>query len=211
MAMTPYSGDTSVIGKLGTTPQERGLTTQQFKDKFDEGLKAFVEWFNLTHKTEFEAVQTDIATHKADNVTDSDGAHGLKVERGTFTPTIIGLTTTGDNTYSINSGFYEKIGRTVFFHIYIVMTAKDPAMEGVVYIAGLPFVAYPQADRHNSVSISTYSNIVTAGKQLGGYIQDNNATIQLLLSGDNIGVSNLSASDINNNTMIRLSGIYQTD
>lgn len=69
MAMTPYSGDTSVIGKLGTTPQERGLTTQQFKDKFDEGLKAFVEWFNLTHKTEFEAVQTDLATHKADNTT----------------------------------------------------------------------------------------------------------------------------------------------
>jgi hypothetical protein len=56
MAMTPYSGDTSVIGQLGTTPQERGLTTQQFKDKFDEGLKAFVEWFNLTHKTEFEAL-----------------------------------------------------------------------------------------------------------------------------------------------------------
>lgn len=75
MAMTPYSGDTSVIGKLGTTPQERGLTTQQFKDKFDEGLKAFVEWFNLTHKTEFEAVQTDIATHKADNA-----AHGVNTK-----------------------------------------------------------------------------------------------------------------------------------
>lgn len=55
MAMTPYSGDTSVIGKLGTTPQERGLTTQQFKDKFDEGLKEFVTWFNSTHKTEFDA------------------------------------------------------------------------------------------------------------------------------------------------------------
>jgi len=52
MAMTPYSGDTSVIGKLGTTPQERGLTTQQFKDKFDEGLKAFVEWFNEAHLSE---------------------------------------------------------------------------------------------------------------------------------------------------------------
>lgn len=57
MAMTPYSGETEIIGKLGTTPQERGLTTQQFKDKFDEGLKAFVQWFNDTHKTEFEAVQ----------------------------------------------------------------------------------------------------------------------------------------------------------
>ena len=63
MAMTPYSGDTSVIGKLGTTPQERGLTTQQFKDKFDEGLKAFVEWFNLTHKTEFDAHLADNAAH----------------------------------------------------------------------------------------------------------------------------------------------------
>ena len=70
MAMTPYSEDTSVIGKLGTTPQERGLETQEFKDKFDEGLKAFVEWFNLTHKTEFEAVQTDLATHKADYTED---------------------------------------------------------------------------------------------------------------------------------------------
>ena len=55
MAMTPYSGDPEVIAKLGTTPQERGLTPDQFKAKFDEGLKAFVEWFNTTHKTEFEA------------------------------------------------------------------------------------------------------------------------------------------------------------
>jgi hypothetical protein len=52
MAMTPYSGETSIISGLGTSPQERGLTTQQFKDKFDEGLKAFVEWFNETHVAE---------------------------------------------------------------------------------------------------------------------------------------------------------------
>lgn len=59
MAMTPYTGDPEVIAKLGTTPQERGLTPDQFKAKFDEGLKAFVEWFNLTHKTEFEAVEAE--------------------------------------------------------------------------------------------------------------------------------------------------------
>ena len=132
------------------------------------------------------------------------------VESGTFTPTIIGLTTAGNNTYSANYGFYEKIGRTVIFHIYIEMTAKDPAMEGGVYIAGLPFVAYSQAARHNSVSIASYSYIVTAGKQLGGYIQDNSATVGLLLSGDNTDNHRLTASGINNNTLIRLSGIYQT-
>lgn len=152
----------------------------------------------------------ELEEHKADNVTDSDGAHGLKVESGTFTPTIIGLTTTGNNTYYYNYGFYEKIGRTVIFHIYIEITAKDPAMEGSVHIAGLPFVAYPQVPRHNCVSIASYSNIVTKGKQLGGFIRDGNATIGLLLSSDNTYASLLSASDINNNTLIRLSGMYQT-
>ena len=68
MAMTPYSGDTSVIGKLGTTPQERGLTTQQFKDKFDEGLKTFVEWFNETHNGEINEHMAENATEAHDGI-----------------------------------------------------------------------------------------------------------------------------------------------
>ena len=78
MAMTQYNGDPEVISKLGTTPQERGLTTEQFKAKFDEGLKAFVTWFNDTHKTDFDAVQTELTSHKADYVNkfpDNAGAH----------------------------------------------------------------------------------------------------------------------------------------
>ena len=66
--MEPYSGDTKVIAKVGTTPEDRGLVTEDFKAKFDEGLTAFVEWFNTTHKTEFEA-------HLAEDV--SDDVHGL--------------------------------------------------------------------------------------------------------------------------------------
>jgi hypothetical protein len=60
MAMTQYTGDTEIITNIGTTPQERGLTADQFKAKFDEGLKAFVTWFNGTHKTEFDAVSADV-------------------------------------------------------------------------------------------------------------------------------------------------------
>ena len=62
MPMTPYSGDVEIITNIGTTPQERGLSTDEFKAKFDEGLKAFVTWFNDTHKTEFDAHLADIAT-----------------------------------------------------------------------------------------------------------------------------------------------------
>lgn len=56
MAMTQYSGNVEIITNIGTTPNERGLTTKQFKAKFDEALKAFVTWFNDTHKTEFDAL-----------------------------------------------------------------------------------------------------------------------------------------------------------
>jgi len=59
--MTRFDLDkVNVIGKLGTTPQERGLTTQQFKDKFDEGPIALGEFVNETLIPEVEA-------HLADN------------------------------------------------------------------------------------------------------------------------------------------------
>lgn len=195
------------VDTIITTPISGEAATQEIVDARVSAVKS--KTF-ATLDARFEETEQDIASHMADSVTDADGAHGLKVESGTFTPTIIGFTTTGDNTYSSNYGYYEKIGRTVIFHIFIVMAAKDPAMEGSVYIAGLPFVAYAQAGRYNSVSIGSYTNIVTAGKQLGGVLQDNKATIGIYLSGDNLGASFLSASGINNNTAIRLSGIYQT-
>lgn len=56
MAMTPYTASVEIITNLGTTPAERALTTDEFKAKFDEGLKAFVTWFNDAHKTEFDAL-----------------------------------------------------------------------------------------------------------------------------------------------------------
>jgi hypothetical protein len=54
MALTTCSVTTSVIASLGTTPDERGLTTDQFKAKFDEFGANFVAWFNDTHLPESE-------------------------------------------------------------------------------------------------------------------------------------------------------------
>jgi hypothetical protein len=55
MALTEYTKNTTIIGALGTNPAERGLTTQEFKDKFDQYAKEFVAWFNGTHLPEVEA------------------------------------------------------------------------------------------------------------------------------------------------------------
>jgi hypothetical protein len=72
MAFTEYTGDTTIIGALGTNPAERGLTTQEFKDKFDQFAHEFVAWFNETHLPEV-AEKAVVDEHKADTAT----AHGI--------------------------------------------------------------------------------------------------------------------------------------
>jgi len=49
MAITPFSDDMSIIGKLSTEPVLDGsLTEQQFKDRFDAGGKAIQTYINNT-------------------------------------------------------------------------------------------------------------------------------------------------------------------
>jgi hypothetical protein len=60
--MQTYAGDTQIITNIGTNPEERGLTTEQFKAKFDEALTAFVAWFNDTHKSDIEALVVNSGT-----------------------------------------------------------------------------------------------------------------------------------------------------
>jgi hypothetical protein len=67
MAFTEYTGDTTIIGALGTNPAERGLTTQEFKDKFDQFADEFVAWFNETHLPEV-AEKAVLDEHKAETV-----------------------------------------------------------------------------------------------------------------------------------------------
>ena len=77
--MTRFDLDkVNVIGKLGTTPQERGLTTQQFKDKFDEGPIALGKFVNETLIPEVEA-------HKAENASLTQKGH---VNHGVYTTTL---------------------------------------------------------------------------------------------------------------------------
>ena len=98
--MEPYSGDTAVIAKVGTTPEDRGLETEDFKAKFDEGLTAFVEWFNTTHKTEFEA-------HLADNA-NPHSIYAKKQQENWIAPTLLnGWTNFDDGSRYATVGYYK--------------------------------------------------------------------------------------------------------
>lgn len=66
MALTPYSQSTSVIGALGTDPEDRpDLDDQGLKDKFDENAANIVEYINGTLKTAVDGKSNKIATFKA--------------------------------------------------------------------------------------------------------------------------------------------------
>ncbi len=74
MAMTEYSKTIDTITNIGTNATERGLTTQEFKAKFDYELQQFVAWFNDTHKTEFEAKAITAPGYAADTGDSDDYA-----------------------------------------------------------------------------------------------------------------------------------------
>lgn len=65
---------------------------------------------------------------------------------GTWTPTLIGSTTPGTQTYSKQTGYYQKTGKLVTAHFNIITTALDGAIGGNAQIGGLPVASGAEVD-----------------------------------------------------------------
>lgn len=142
-----------------------------------------------------------VTPHLADLVTDADGAHGLKIESGTFTPVLKGATTAGTNTYIIQSGTYYKIGKLIYTIISLRLTAKDATMAGYLSISGLPF-----SGSANGVTIGRHAYITYDGI-LTGRIE--NAALLLDVAKTVVINTNLMPAAIANNSEIFISAIYK--
>lgn len=133
------------------------------------------------------------------------------VSSGTFTPTIQGSTTPGTQTYTVQSGYYFKIGSLVFVNIYVQMSAKDAATAGNVQIAGLPFTARNTASEFplgNAIYRSV--NLDNAGGFMSSYglVLSNSTLIVLGQQGDNVVQKPIVAADIVATTGVFFSGWY---
>jgi len=69
-------------------------------------------------------------------------------EEGTFTPTIVGGTTAGTGSYSVQTGFYTKIGDTIHVQIRISWSAHTGT--GNLQIGGLPYSASTTANQFSA-------------------------------------------------------------
>lgn len=79
-------------------------------------------------------------------------------EEGTWTPTIIGSSTAGTGTYSLQLGRYTKIGRTVYVQLQLAWSAHTGT--GSMKVAGLPFTS--NASVPSQMSIAAFNMSVTA-------------------------------------------------
>jgi hypothetical protein len=153
-------------------------------------------------------VSGNLTTHQADSITDSDGAHGLRIEEGSWTPTIAGSTTAGTHTYSVQQGKYYKIGKQVTAFFAITMTAKGGTMAGVAAIAGLPFtadnLAYSQGGTITRVGVI---DIPTSYNSLGLAIPASSNVAYISIIGDGVIADFLTASGIQATTTI--AGVLQ--
>ena len=139
------------------------------------------------------------------------GAYQPVQTSGTFTPTFVGSTTPGTQTYTQQLGTYQKIGNVIFFNAAVLLSAKDAATAGNIGIklGTLPNAATP-AGVLNGVVVNAFQNITfTAGyTQLGGQIVNASNTVVLLQGGSAQLVAAVAAASTNATTYVAISGFY---
>jgi hypothetical protein len=123
-------------------------------------------------------------------------------EEGTWTPTVVGSTTAGAFTYSVQEGTYTKVGDlvTVNSAIYVTATATSPV--GSVSIHGLPFSVGTQFP---SFTIG-WSQFITFADQLGAYGGGTQITLRNLSSGGS--GAHVSGADFGSSFYLFISGSY---
>lgn len=131
-------------------------------------------------------------------------------EEGSFTPTIAGTTTEGNNTYSVQVGRYVKIANRVFFDITLALSTKDSNMSGDIRIKGLPFVVKSLNNYRCSCAIYyTSMNLDSSKTTLQAVLFSNMDFITLNKVGNTGSSANIVDGELTDVTRITLSGSYE--
>ncbi len=105
----------------------------------------------------------------------SDGTHNFPT--GTFNPTIIGTTTAGTGTYSIQVGIYTKVGNWVLVYIYLAWSAHTGT--GNMRIEGLPFTSSATTNVNPALAYYNSSIALTASNVMQIVVATNSTQISI--------------------------------
>jgi hypothetical protein len=122
---------------------------------------------------------------------------------GTFTPTIVGLTTGGSGTYTSQVGRYTRIGNRVFFNLYVEWTAHTGT--GNMQVNGLPITSANVTNAFSALSVYLGS-ISFTDVFIQAYVAPNTSVINLGESTTGGSVSGITMDTAGN---ITISGHYE--
>lgn len=130
---------------------------------------------------------------------------------GDWTPTIIGSSTAGTQTYTAQIGRYVDFGQVVWVSGRVVLSAVGGTIAGNALIGGLPFTTATESALVGSVSVSGYDYIdLSAGyTQLGIVPTPNATTLTLLESGDNVLAQLVAVAAIGADAAVLFSGLIK--
>ena len=131
---------------------------------------------------------------------------------GSWTPNLIGTTTTGSVTYDDNTGTYEAFGYDVFIR-FTIDTSAISGFAGAIEINPLPI---PVFDGDSSSARAACAMGVVGGvTNTAGYtnvlalVDPTAQSIQFLQSGSGSPIGFLSAPNLSNNTVLSGSCVYR--
>lgn len=138
------------------------------------------------------------ATPSVTSITLSSGTALSNYVEGTFTPTVVGLATTGTATYVTQSGVYTRIGRQLFY--YITVSWNTGTGTGQLAINGLPFTV--NASCNNAITTSLiYTVGVATSTNLYGIPIASNIAIPIYY--------NISATGVQGNVTYAAAGAIE--
>lgn len=134
----------------------------------------------------------------------------------TWTPVLVGSTIAGTFTYLVQSGNYTRIGNRVWISGRIALSAVSVAPTGNLSITGLPITATTvTSGTPGGAHFDFWSKVNIGGGAkvyLGGWIQNNQAQIDLYVSDSAGGVVVTltgATAGVANGTDITFQGQYQ--
>jgi len=152
--------------------------------------------------------------------TPTDNAHAATkeyvdgfFEEGTWTPTLAGLTTPGNHTYSAQGGYYTRIRNVVVATFLIRLSAKDTNMAGSTSISGLPFATRSESSYRAGGAIAEVGNITLSptNTQYVLNLFPNSTRILIQATGGSQPQVGLSPGNITDSTVISGTIVYHTN
>lgn len=134
------------------------------------------------------------------------------VQYGSWTPTIIGSSTAGTQTYSVQVGRYIKIGQLVIVWGVVTITAKDAAIAGNVLLGGLPFTS---SNVSNLLPIGVFFGhgltLTASYTQVAAQILVNDVAAEIAQMGSAQSIANITVANLAAASTFRVTLAYLTN